>query len=113
MPTAACGRWDVRTGMVTAGTRPTGEFVWALASTPDGNRVVAGHWRGTARVWDSQSLAAVGPAVRTMAVTEAGGAGNWRGFLRAVEIMPDGKTIVTGGGLIAENHHLRRVRAIR
>jgi eukaryotic-like serine/threonine-protein kinase len=106
-PDGSLRRWDVRTGMMTAGTRPTSEFVWTLTCTPDGKRVVAGHWRGTARAWDGQSLAAVGPAVRTMALTEAGGDAKWRGFLRAVDILPDGKTIVTGGGMIAESGELR------
>jgi WD40 repeat protein len=100
-------RWDVRSGMLTAGTAPTGEFVWTLSGTLDGKRIVAGHWRGTARPWDAGTLAAAGPAVRTAALTEAGGEGKWRGFLRAVEILPDGNTIVTGGGLISANNDLR------
>ena len=38
--------------------------------------------------------------------------GKPRWFLRAVEFSPDGETIVTGGGLIAENKELRGVGAI-
>ena len=39
-PDGSVRRWDVRTGMVMAGTPPTGEFVWTLACTPDSKRLL-------------------------------------------------------------------------
>jgi serine/threonine protein kinase/WD40 repeat protein len=100
-------RWDPRTGTETARTPAGHGFVFTMACTPDGKRIAAGHWKGTARVRDAGTLEPVGPAITTKAITEAGGEDEWQGFLRAVDLTPDGRTLVTGGGLLARPEKLR------
>jgi eukaryotic-like serine/threonine-protein kinase len=103
-------RWLVRNGAEAGRTPSADSFVMGLACTADGKRVAVGHWRGTARVWDAASLTAVGSVIRTRAVTEAGGDRAWKGFLRAIELSPDGQTLFTGGGLISDDRNDRTLR---
>jgi WD40 repeat protein len=71
------------------------QAVTSLAVSPDGRRAVTGSEDATARVWDLESGAAVGPPLRSDAP------------VMAVAFSPDGKRVATAGGAFAVSGEVR------
>jgi WD40 repeat protein len=102
-----------RTRLHTLGDRiEIGESVWAVASSPDGARFIAGSDDGKARLWDAANDRLVRELVHP-------------GYVRAVAFSPDGSRILTGcddgkarlwdaasGGPLRELVHSGFVRAV-
>jgi WD40 repeat protein len=78
--------WELRCFLAPDVLRGHSGEIYAVAITPDGERIVTGSWDNTARVWNLKT-----------GVCEKVLEGHSDTIL-AVTITPNGKTIVTGSG---------------
>src|SRR5690606_14612141 len=98
--------WQREPAEAVSVLRGHGSYVYAVAFTPDGQRVVSGAWDETVRVWDAaggRELSVLHPdrdePLEEATQAETGGGGivpPAPGFVAALALSPDGRWLVTG-----------------
>jgi WD40 repeat protein/predicted Ser/Thr protein kinase len=78
--------WSIRAGRGSEVLRGHTSYVYPVAITPDGSRIVSGSWDGTVRVWSSATGAC-------LAVLRSGAT-----RVHALAISPDGAELVAAAG---------------
>lgn len=82
--------FDALTGQaISSSIQGHKEWVWALAVSPDGHRLVSASEDGSLRLWDIEASGAIRPRTPPME--------KHMGPVRAVAFSPDGELIVSGG----------------
>src|SRR5258706_13914035 len=76
----------IRTGCGLLRTLPMGgtSSVWSVAYSPDGRHIISGSYDGTIRVWDAETIAAVGNPLKGHV-----------SLVRSVGYSPDGRHIIS------------------
>src|SRR5262249_26464359 len=77
--------WDAATGTLIRTFEGRSSWVFSVARSPDGRRVLSGGWDHTLKLWDASS----GALIRTLKGHTAA--------VRSVAFSPDGTRLLSGG----------------